>query len=248
MDDVRVIHGDCLDVLSTLADGSVDCVVTSPPYNTMPTRAKADGNLGMHRSMGVTNAWVAKASDSYSDSMPEDEYQEWLRAVVGECLRVCRGLVWVNHKVRYRDGVAVHPARFLSFPIYAEVIWDRGISMALNCKRFAPSHECLIAFGTPHFWDDAHNAQMSVWRIAPQRSTDHPCPFPLEFARRPIQSSCPRGGTVLDPFAGSGTTGVACLKTGRKCILIEKDARYIPLIHRKLKGAETPLFQGLAVE
>lgn len=238
-DDVRVIHGDCLDVLSTLADGSVDCVVTSPPYNTLPTR---NNPSGLHGPKGGRGAWVAKASGGYADDMPEEDYQGWLRSVVVECLRVCRGLVWVNHKVRYRDGAAIHPARFLPFPIYSEVIWDRGGSMALNCKRYAPSHECLLAFGNPQFWDDAHNTRMSVWRIAPRKGTDHPCAFPLEFALHPILSSCPRDGLVLDPFAGSGTTGVACMKSGRRGLLVEKDARYIPVIERRLAAAATPLF------
>lgn len=151
----EVIHGDCLEVLRTLPAGSVDAVVTSPPYNTLPAKHAPSG-IHAERKSGV-NKWIAKAASGYFDQRDECEYQSWLSNVVSECLRVSRGLVWVNHKVRYRDGVALHPARMLEFPIYAEVIWDRGGSMALNCKRYAPSHECLIAFGKPCYWDDALN-------------------------------------------------------------------------------------------
>lgn len=171
--------------------------------------------------------------------MPEAAYQEWLARVVGECLRVSKGLVWINHKIRYRDGQAIHPARFLPFPIYSEVIWARAGSMALNCRRFAPSHECLWGFGKPHWWNNASNRLLSVWRI-PQvvNRTDHPCPFPVEIARRPIEASCPPDGIVLDPFAGSGTTGVACIKTGRRFIGIEKDPGYFAVAEKRIAEAQ----------
>jgi site-specific DNA-methyltransferase (adenine-specific) len=237
--------GDCLNVMREMSDGSVDAVVTSPPYNTLPASNKPSG---LHGPKGGRGKWVAKAANGYFDQRPEAEYQAWLRKVVAECLRVSRGLVWVNHKVRYRDGYAVHPVRFLPFPIYAEVIWDRRVSMALNCKRYAPSHECLLAFGKRAYWDDSLNTCMSVWQIAPQRSEDHPCPFPLEIARRPVMSSCPPGGTVLDPLLGSGTTGVACINTGRNFIGIEIDPGYFTIAERRIAAAreKDPLFRCLS--
>ncbi len=236
--------GDCLDVLRAMPNGSVDAVVTSPPYNTLPAKHSPSGLHGERKS-GV-NKWIAKAATGYADQRNEDEYQAWLREVVTECLRVSRGLVWINHKTRYRDGYAVHPARMLPFPIYAEVIWDRGGSMALNCKRYAPSHECLLAFGDRAYWDDSLNTTMSVWRISPQRSDEHPCPFPIEIARRPIVSSCPPDGTVLDPFTGSGTTGIACMNEGRNFIGIERDEGYHAIAKRRIEeakaAAESKLF------
>lgn len=233
----EVRHGDCLDVLRAMPDASVDAVVTSPPYNTLPASHKPSG-IHAERKNGV-NKWIAKSANGYFDQRDEGEYQGWLCSVVEQCLRVSRGLVWINHKVRYRDGYAVHPARMLPFPIYAEVIWDRGGSMALNCKRYAPSHECLLAFGRRTYWDDSLNTTMSVWRISPQRSEDHPCPFPIEIARRPIISSCPVGGTVLDPFCGSGTTGVACVQTGRNFIGIEREAEYVEIARARIAQAES---------
>ncbi len=230
----QIHHGDCLEVLRTLADSSVDAVVTSPPYNTLPSAHKPSG-LHAERKSGV-NQWIMKSANGYFDQKDESEYQSWLCEVVSQCLRVCRGLVWVNHKVRYRDGYAVHPARFLPFPIYAEVIWDRSGSMALNCKRYAPSHECLLAFGKRFYWDDSLNTKMSVWKISPQRSKTHPCPFPLEIARRPIISSCPVGGVVLDPFCGSGSTGVAAIESGRRFIGIEREAEYVEIAKARIEA------------
>ena len=244
MSDWKVITGDALEVLRTLPAGSVDAVVTSPPYNTLPAKHAPSG-LHADRASGV-NKWIQKAADGYADQRPEEEYQAELVLIVGECLRVSRGLVWINHKVRYRDGVAIHPARMLPFPIYSEVIWDRGGSMALNCKRFSPSHETFLAFGTPHVWNDEVNRMMSVWRIAATRDdgadTEHPCPYPIELARRPILGSSPIGGAVLDPYCGSGTTGVACMQTGRNFIGIEIDEGYASIARRRIAEAANHLF------
>jgi DNA modification methylase len=77
---------------------------------------------------------------------------------------------------------------------------------------------------------------MSVWKISPQRSKTHPCPFPLEIARRPIISSCPVGGVVLDPFCGSGSTGVAAIESGRRFIGIEREAEYVEIAKARIEA------------
>lgn len=227
---VVIYHADCRDVVPKV---KADIAVTSPPYNTLPTEHAPSG-LHAERMSGV-NKWIKKSSEGYADSKPEKEYQDWLRGIVDSLIVSCSGLVWINHKIRYRDGEAVHPIRFLPYKIYAEIIWDRGGSMALNCKRYAPSHEIIIGFGTPHYWDDSENMTMSVWRIAPERSENHPCPFPEIIPRRLITSSCPTGGVVLDPFAGSGTTGRAAKDLGRRCIMIEKEEKYCKIAAERMR-------------
>jgi len=235
-------HGDCLKVLPTIADKSVDAVVTSPPYNTLNPSAKPSG-LHADRKNGV-NVWMEKQG-GYFDQRTEGEYQDWQRLVFAECLRVAH-LVWINHKTRYRDGVGIHPLSIYSgAPLYAEVVWDRGGSMALNCKRYAPSHEYFFAFGKPRVWNDKNNAKMSVWRIAAGKGKGkdnaHPCPYPLDLVI-PIVESSDCGNGILDPFTGSGTTGVACIKTGRKFIGIELDEGYCEIAARRMREAESHLF------
>jgi site-specific DNA-methyltransferase (adenine-specific) len=232
--DATLYLADCLEILPTL--GPVDAVVTSPPYNTLPATHKPSG-LHAERKSGV-NKWIDRAAKGYSDSRPEGEYQEWLRGVVGGCLKTCKGLVWINHKVRYRDGRAIHPVRFLPFDLYAEVVWNRRGSMALNCKRYAPSHEVILGFGRPHFWDDSGNTFLSVWDIGFDRDeNDHPCAYPLEIPERLIGSSCPPEGIILDPFMGSGTTGVACANLGRRFIGIEIEPRYFDIACKRIRDA-----------
>jgi len=218
---VTIYHGDCREVMSALPD--VDCVITSPPYNTLPA---TNNPSGLHGPKGGRGKWVKKAAEGYADQRDEVEYQEWMLEILSRAFELCRGLMWVNHKTRFRDGVGIHPARMFPWPIYSEVIWDRRGSMALNAKRFAPSHEFLLAFGSPHWWDDNLNTRMTVWRIAPVRGSDHPCPFPRRLISAPIASSCPPDGVVLDPFMGSGTALDEAKRLGRRSIGIEIEERY----------------------
>lgn len=212
-----------MEYMRGLPDKAFDVVVTSPPYNTLTHDSIGSG---MHKG----NKFVQKSSGgyaTYSDDMPESDYQAWMNVMLHECLRVSKGLVWINHKVRYRDGAGIHPMRFFNAPFYSEVIWDRGGSMTLNARKYAPSHEVIYGFGKPHFWDRCNDMMMSVWRIpATPQGLDHPCPFPVTLAERLILSSCPPDGTVFDPFAGSGTTGIAAINAGRSFVGCELDAGY----------------------
>lgn len=227
--------GDCLSIMPEL---TADVVITSPPYNTLEPSAKPSG-LHAERKTGK-NAWMDKQGN-YFDQRSEPEYQAWQQDVLDACLKVAP-LVWINHKTRYRDGVGIHPLTFYKAPLFAEVVWDRGISMALNCGRYAPSHEYWFAFGKPAFWDDTLNAKMSVWRVPPgiekDKDNDHPCPYPPKLVEPLIQSSAHVYATVLDPFMGSGSTGVACHRLGRKFIGIELEPRFFDMACERLENAQ----------
>src|SRR3974390_1001801 len=100
---ITIFCCDCREILPHLP--KVDCVVTSPPSHTLPQSHKPSG-LHAKRKTGI-NKWILKSVNGYFDDRDEGEYQEWLRGVVAACIERCNGLVWVNHKVRYRDGVAL---------------------------------------------------------------------------------------------------------------------------------------------
>lgn len=231
-DHCTIYHADCRDVLPQL---DLDLVFTSPPYNTL----KSTSATGMmkefsHKQIG--------GYLSFSDDMKENEYQKWLYGIIELCIKKTRGIVWVNHKTRYRDKKAIHPLSFLNFPFYSEIIWDRGVSITLNAKKYAPSHEFIFGFGVPHTWNRINDMCMSIWRINPERKyKDHPCPFPPELAMRCIESSSDKGDTVCDPFMGSGTTLRAAKDLGRKCIGIEIEEKYCEIAARRLRQEVLPL-------
>lgn len=226
-DGITIYHGDCREILPELPQ--VDITVSSPPYNMIPA-TKPSGILAEH------NHKINASYASYSDNLPQNDYEAFMREVFKMCLEKSRGVVWVNHKTRFVGKTARHPIRFLDFPIFAEVIWARPGSTTLNAKRYAPNHEFILGFGMPHFWDRCNDMKLTVWNLNPETEVNgHPCPFPLEIPRRLISSSCPIGGIVLDPFAGSGTTGLAAALEGRKSFLIEIEERYCEIAANRLR-------------
>jgi len=233
--DATLYCGDCLEILPTL--DKMDAVVTSPPYNTLNPKSKPSG-LHAERISGH-NIWMDKQG-GYFDQMAEDDYQEWQRKCLDLFLKVAP-IVWINHKTRYRNGEGIHPLRFYNAPLFAEVIWDRGGSMALNCGRFAPSHEYWFGFGKPVRWDDSVNKLMSVWHIPPREGKDkdnnHPCPYPERLVI-PIIKGCVHDGACIDPFMGSGTTGVACMNLKRKFIGIEIEPKYFDIACERIENAQ----------
>lgn len=254
MIDIR--QGDCIEVMAGLAEGSVDCIVTSPPYNQLDNRIPKGGS-GMH----ANNGWLAKVTaKGYADDMSEQDYRAWLSRVATGCLRVLRpgGSLFFNHKIRYRHGEMFHPIDYVrdwpGWKLRQEIIWDRAGGFAFNCGLFAPSDERIYWLAKPGAdcgWNDGAAGMLSVWRVNSNKhmkgsEKEHPCPFPLEIPTRCIKAVTKPGETILDPFAGSGRTLVAAMKAGRNAIGIEIDARYIPVIERAIKAAATPLFAALS--
>lgn len=226
-DGITIYCGDCLEILPFIE--SVDVTFSSPPYNTIAATTPS-GMMKEH------NHKQNEGYDGYADDMPEMEYQAWMRDVFGLCRAVTKGLVWINHKTRYRDKTGIHPLAIFNWPFYSEIVWDRKGSITLNARKFAPSHEYVYGFGTPHYWDNAMNTFLSVWQIMPERDVKgHPCPFPVSIASRCITASCPEGGVVLDPFMGSGTTLLAARQEGRRGIGIEINPKYCDVAIERLR-------------
>jgi len=141
-DYATIYHGDCREILPGLP--KVDTVFTSPPYNTIAPKNPSGFMKKSHNKK--LNGYL-----SHDDDMPESMYQEWLVGILNMCFAKCEGIMWVNHKTRYRNKKGIHPLDFLRWPFYSEIVWDCCGSTTQNARKYAPSHEFIYGFGVPHY-------------------------------------------------------------------------------------------------
>ena len=234
-----IYTGKALDILQSLPDNSIDLCVTSPPYNK--EKNTSTGNL------------AGKVIYSgFRDSMPEEDYQNWQVDTLNELWRIIKpgGSLFYNHKIRWHRGMMYHPYSWLQrtkWTIRQEIIWDKMIAANLRGWRFWQVEEHIYWLYKPiggHLVGkelrSKHALLTSIWRIPPSRGTLHPASFPIQLPTRIIYAILDeeKGGIVIDPFAGIGTTLVAAKLLGHHYIGIDISPDYVRIAKERLENAE----------
>lgn len=255
-----ILSGDCIEMMRTLPEQSVNSVVTSPPYAMQ--RAKLYGGV------------------------PEDEYPEWTVAWMREVKRIIKpkGSVLINIRENVRNGEIsdyVHRTRLalradgwvecdeliwikpdappLGHPGRPRRSWERILWFSLAKQPFCDPK----ANGTPSKFVGVRHSKnskamglihgVSNYREGIARCRDyveigvstnskdveHPAMYPLGLAEWMIKLVTPPGGTVLDPFCGSGSTLVAAVKEGFDGIGIDNNPAYVELAAARVEAAAT---------
>lgn len=249
-----LILGDAHEIVPTLS--GIDCVVTSPPYNQMTGMMRPPSGSWAKKDFG--RAFVDKwQSDGYTDDTPEPEYQDQQATLFAAIRQVCSSTasLFYNHQIRWRDGVLLHPVDWFKpdgWRLRSEIIWDRGGGMMFNARMFCRFDERVLWFtaGKQWTWNQDHVGLGTIWRIPREQNKEHPVAFPLQLPMNCIGAATKPCDMVLDPYSGSATTGLACVRLGRRFIGIERDPRYFEIAVRRIRAAhsadDTPLFAGAA--
>ena len=222
---LELIHGDCLEEMKKIPDGSVDLVLTSPPYN-----------LGNDHHTGN------KRHKAYNDNLPEKEYQEWQINILNKCYRILndKGSLIYNHKNRIKNGVQITPYEWLlktNFTLKQELVWFNG-SQNFDKIRFYPMTERIYWLAktpkTKLFNAISHHDLFGRedWKAVGTKG-QHTRAFPEKMVSD-FLLCFPDAQTVLDPFMGSGTTGVACKNLNRNFIGIELDKDYFEIAKKRI--------------
>ena len=197
MTDFTLYQGDCMDILPTLAVGSVDAVITDPPYG------------------------CGKAS--WDEAFPVEWY--------GQARRIARLVAIITGSSGLKDSIPLVGGDFV------DVISARNLNgMTRGPIGFGNWIGAVVACGKPAPGPNAFDFTVSGCM------PPHPSPKPLEYMRKLIFRLTAPGDTVLDPFMGSGTTGVAAIMEGRRFIGIELDPGYFAIAKRRIETAQPPLF------
>lgn len=149
------------------------------------------------------------------------------------------GVIFYNHKPRVVGSRLWSPTELLPECVHHRqtIIWARPGGVNFNPTSYVPTHEWLMMLAHPDFRlkSRAASGAGDVWSIAPDKNA-HPAPFPVELPRRALETIVE--GDVLDPFMGSGTTGVACAMLGRRFIGIERDPNYFDIACRRIEDVQ----------
>lgn len=234
-------EGDCNKVLKKLDDKSVDLIFADPPY-----MLSNDGITCQNGKMVSVN----KAEWDKSKGFKEDVkfHKKWLKS----CDRVLKdeGTIWISGTYH-----CIHQVTYIllqmGYYIINEVSWIKpNAAPNMGCRCFTASHETLIWAKKSKKFKHTFNYKLmkelndgkqmrSFWTIptTPKKEKylgKHPTQKPLELLRRIILSSSNEGDLVLDPFVGSGTTGVSSLIYGRRFIGIDTEKDYLDLAYKRL--------------
>jgi DNA modification methylase len=246
----QIIPGNCIEILKSLPENSVDLVFADPPYNLQlqndlyrPDLSKVDA---------VKNKW-----DKFNSFAEYDSFtREWLSAT----RRVLKetGTIWVigsYHNI-YRVGAIMQD---LGFWILNDIIWLKTNPMPnFRGVRFTNAHETIIwaqkkkgaKYIFNHHSMKALNDDLQMrsdWvlplatgkeRIKSNGTKAHPTQKPESLLYRVLMSSSNIGDVILDPFFGSGTTGAVAKKLGRNFIGIERDKKYIKVAQKRIDAVE----------
>lgn len=250
--DLLLYRGDCLDLLDAMEPGSVQLVVTSPPYN-----------LGK----------------PYETNLDLDEYVRQQGEAIAGCVRVLRESGSICWQVgNYVSNGKVIPLDILLYPLFAQhglslrnrIVWSFGHGLHAS-KRFSGRYEVILWFSKggeytfnldavrvpqkypgKRYFKGPKKGELSgnplgknpsdVWEIPNVKAnhvekTEHPCQFPIELVERLVLALTEPGDIVLDPFMGSGTTCLAALAHGRRAAGAEILPEYYELAAERIQIA-----------
>lgn len=241
----KLLKGDCLELLGTIPDNTIDLFLTDPPYSSGGLFA---GDRKKKTSDKYTNTDYNGASrfpDFSGDNMDQHSYTEFMRMVLGRCRRKTRPGGACVVFIDWRNIAAMTDALQAAGWIYRGiVVWNKGTSRNIP-GRFRQDCEFAI-WGTngPKTvdWTPGFVALPGIYSESsvPTGKKHHQTEKPVGLLEKLIRI-CPENGCVCDPFMGSGSTGVACLNTGRNFIGMEIKDAIFDTAEKRISDVEYPV-------
>ena len=231
---IQLIHGDCLEKMADIADGSVDMILCDLPYGT--TACKWDTIIPFEL-LWAQYSRIAKRSAAIVLTAS----QPFTTALIASNMREFR-YTWVWEK---EQGVNFMLAKKQPLKVHEDVcVFYRDL----------PAYSPQMTAGRPYVSGKGNSGEVTGCREKVQTINDgtryprsiqqfgrqtgiHPTQKPVALMEYLIRTYTQEGETVLDNCMGSGTTGVACINTGRKFIGIERDEKYFQIATDRIKGA-----------
>jgi len=227
----KLILGDCLEVMKTIESDSINCIVTSPPYNKKGLIGKVKPGNQVWKKFNIDY-------DSYGDDLSEKDYHLWMIDILNEMYRIIKpdGSIFFNHKARRHNNKLHLPTDFISksnLNVYQLIIWNRLSSPNIRKDVLLPCTEHIywLTKSKPKVFKENIGKEFhsEIWVINPDKNSQHPAPFPQKLVENCVLLTTEENDLVLDPFLGSGTSAIVSKRLKRGYIGIEIDQKYIDL-------------------
>jgi site-specific DNA-methyltransferase (adenine-specific) len=241
----KIYNEDCLDGMKKIPDGSVDCIITSPPYN------------------------VGLSYNEYNDSKEYSDYLAWMTNIFNVCYRVLAadGRMCINIGDGKNGSIPTHSdfiqiCKSIGFNVMTIIVWNKnttsrrtawGSFMSASCPSFPRNFEYILVFSknkkllskgeSTISKDDFIKWSNGMWTFNTEKLSQvgHPAAFPIELPTRLLRMLTYKDAIVLDMFMGSGTTAIACIKEKRHFIGFEKDETYWKKSVERVKNEQRQL-------
>ena len=221
---IKLLHGDCLELMKDIPDKSVDLVVTDPPYKT--TSRGSSGGTG-----GILKEEINKRGKVFKHN--DIEFNEWLPELYRVLKDTGHAYIMSNNKNLKNMLMEIEN---VGFNIYKTLIWAKN--SPITNMYYMDSHEYIIFCRKGKAKRINNCGTKSVLNVDNPRNKVHPTEKPVELMEVLITNSSQEGELVFDPFMGSGTTGVACINTNRSFIGIELDEDYFEIAKKRIEEVE----------
>ena len=242
---IDLYHGDCLELLKTMPDGSVDAVVTDPPYSS---GGQFRGDRNAQPSVKYVNSDAVNTcrNEFAGDNRDQRAFLAWATMWLSQTFRITKPGGVICLFTDWRQLPTMTDAIQCGGWVWRGLVtwWKPGVRMQRG--RFSASAEYVL-YGSKGVPTPGQESPQNVLSFQPVRGDDkdHIAEKPVELLRTVLGVSV-EDATILDPFMGSGTTGVACVQTGRKFIGMEIDEGYFEIAKRRIervmgKPLSTPL-------
>ena len=219
MSNIQLYNDDCMNILPSLADGSITLTLTDIPYDEVNRKSGGLRNLDKSRADIIT--------------FPLDDFIDEIVRVTSGSIYIFCGSVQVSH---IRD-------RLISYGLSVRhCIWEKSNPSPMNGQHMWLSsiENCVYARKKGAYFDIRERCKSAVWKCSTEKYKGHPTPKPIELMERLIQASSQSGDTVFDPCMGSGSVGIAAKRTRRNFIGVEFDKKYYSItqdrINKAIKG------------
>ena len=239
---MKLLYGDCIELLDSMSDGLVDMVLTDPPYSS--------GGLFAGNRKGKTSGkytdraydGAARFPDFSGDNMDQRSFTEFMRKVLAKCRKKTKPEGVCAVFTDWRQLPAMTDALQMAGWVYRGiVVWNKSNARNIP-NRFRQDCEFII-WGTNGSkavdWTPGFKAFPGFYTesCVPSRQKHHQTEKPIRLLEKLLAIS-PENGVVLDCFMGSGSTGVACVNTGRNFIGMELLIDYFKIAEERIEKAQ----------